>query len=46
MTKGADNHFLDFLVEKATPREILAFTIADLEGKRAMALLDKQDAAR
>ena len=38
------DYFLDFLVEKATPREILAFTVPELEAKRAIALLDKQDA--
>ncbi len=38
------DYFLDFLVEKATPREILAFTIPASETKRARALLDQQDA--
>ena len=31
-------------MEKATPQEILAFTIPDLERRRAFALLDKEDA--
>jgi hypothetical protein len=38
------DHFLSFVVEKATPREVLAFDIpADLR-ERAVDLLDKQDA--
>ena len=36
-------HFIDFLVEKATPREILAFRIPEADKRRAMDLLDKQD---
>ncbi len=38
------DHFLSFVVEKATPREVLAFDIpADLRD-RAIDLLDRQDA--
>lgn len=36
-------YFLDYLVEKATPQEILAFEIPELERKHAIALLEKQD---
>jgi hypothetical protein len=36
-------HFVDFLVEKASPREILAFQIPEANKQRAMHLLDKQD---
>jgi hypothetical protein len=36
-------YFLDFLVEKATPQEILAFEIPELERQRAIVLLEKQD---
>jgi hypothetical protein len=38
------DYFLDFLVEKATPREILAFTIPEPDRERGLDLLDKQDA--
>ena len=38
------DYFLDFLVEKATPQELLAFAIPEIERERALALLDKQDA--
>jgi len=34
---------MDFLVEKASPREILAFQIPEADKRRAMDLLDKQD---
>ena len=37
------DRFLDFLVEKATPQEILAFTIPESERERALVLLDKRD---
>ncbi len=37
------DYFLAFLVEKATPQEILAFTIPVQEQQRAIILLDKQD---
>jgi hypothetical protein len=38
------DYFLAFLVEKATPQEILAFEIPETEQQHAIALLDKQDA--
>jgi len=37
------NHFLDFVVEKATPQEVLAFELSEGEKQRAIELLDKQD---
>jgi hypothetical protein len=37
------DHFVDFLVEKASPQEILAFQIPEADKQRAMDLLDKQD---
>ena len=37
------DHFVDFLVEKARPQEILAFQIPEADKRRAMDLLDKQD---
>jgi hypothetical protein len=37
------NYFLDFVVEKATPQEILAFQIPEAERQRAIVLLEKQD---
>ena len=37
------DHFVDFLVEKASPREILNFQIPEQDKQRAMDLLDKQD---
>jgi hypothetical protein len=39
----AYEYFLDFLVEEATPHEILAFEIPESERQRALALLEKQD---
>ena len=39
------DYFLSFLVEKATPREILAFEIPESERQRSMELLEKQDAS-
>lgn len=39
----AHDSMLDFLVEKATPREILAFQIPDAERERTLELLDKQN---
>lgn len=33
----------DYLVEKATPEEILAFKISEAEEQHAIELLDKQD---
>lgn len=38
------DYFLSFLVEKATPQEILAFEIPESERHHALALLEKQDA--
>lgn len=38
------DYLLSFLVEKATPREILAFEIPASERQRALELLEKQDA--
>ena len=40
----AYDYLLNFLVEKATPDEILAFEIPSIERQRAIDLLDKQDA--
>lgn len=40
----AYDYFLSFVVEKATPEEILAFQIPDAHRNRAIELLDKQDA--
>jgi trans-aconitate methyltransferase len=34
---------LDFLVEKATPQEILAFKVSQAEQERTLELLDKQN---
>jgi len=39
----AHDSILDFLVEKATPQEILAFKVSDAEQQRTIELLDKQD---
>jgi hypothetical protein len=39
----AYNHFLDFIIEKATPQEILAFQLSDEERARIIALFNKQD---
>lgn len=36
-------HLLDFLIEKATPEEILSFELTKAEKDRAIELLDKQD---
>jgi uncharacterized protein YciU (UPF0263 family) len=38
------DYFLAFVVEKATPQEILAFEIPEVERRRAVELLDRQDA--
>lgn len=38
------DYFLSYLVEKATPREILAFEIPEAEHQHAVQLLEKQDA--
>ena len=37
------DRFVDFLVEKASPQEILNFQIPEEDKQRAMDLLDKQD---
>src|SRR5947207_2021834 len=39
----AHDSILDFLVEKATPQEILAFKVSEAEQERTIELLDKQD---
>ncbi len=39
----AFDYFLDFVVKKATPEEILAFQLPESERQRAIELLDKQD---
>jgi len=39
----AHDSMLDFLVEKATPQEILAFEISEAERLRTIVLLEKQD---
>jgi len=36
--------FLDYLVEKATPQEILAFSVPPEEQERASQLLERQNA--
>ena len=41
----AYDYLLSFIVEKATPQEILAFEIPESERQRAIDLLDKQDAS-
>jgi hypothetical protein len=38
------DYFLSFLVEKATPQEILAFEIPEVERQHAFILFEKQDA--
>lgn len=40
----AYDYFLDFVVEKATPQEILAFELPGEARQHAIDLLDKQDA--
>ena len=42
VSRGYD-HLLDFLIEKATPEEILSFELTKAEKDRAIELLDKQD---
>lgn len=37
------DHFLDYLIEKATPQEILAYEIPELAQARTRELLDRQD---
>jgi hypothetical protein len=45
MTSGlfAPDHFLDFLVEKATPQEILAYKVPDSVNARTIELLERRD---
>lgn len=38
--------FLDYLVEKATPQEILAFSVPEEEQERATELLERQNAGK
>jgi hypothetical protein len=38
--------FLDYLVEKATPQEILAFSVSEEEQERATELLERQNAGQ
>lgn len=38
------DNFLEFLVEKATPQEILAFKISEEEQQRAIELLERNNA--
>lgn len=38
------DEFIDYLVEKATPEEILAFKVSDQANERAEYLLDKNNA--
>jgi hypothetical protein len=38
--------FLDYLVEKATPQEILAFSVSEEEQERAGELLERQNAGK
>lgn len=40
----AYDYFLSFVVEKATPEEVLAFELPSATRQRALELLDKQDA--
>lgn len=39
----AYDHLLDYLIEKASPQQILAFSLSDAEKRRAIELLDRQD---
>jgi hypothetical protein len=39
----AHDHFLDYLISKATPQEILAYEIPEAERERTLELLDKQE---
>jgi hypothetical protein len=39
----AHDSMLDFLVERATPQEILAYEISEAERERALELLNKQE---
>jgi hypothetical protein len=40
---AAFDYFVSYIVEKATPQEILAFELPESERQRALALLEKQD---
>lgn len=40
----AFDSFLDYLVEKATPQEILAYSVSPEEQERASELLERQNA--
>lgn len=42
-TRLAHDHFLDYLVTKATPEEILAYEIPESERERTLELLGKQE---
>ncbi len=42
VSQGYDQ-LLDYLVEKASPQQILAFSLSEEEKQRAIELLDKQD---
>ena len=42
----AYDYFLEFVVEKVTPQEILAFELPEAARQRAIELLDKQDSDR
>ena len=37
------DHFLNYLIEKATPQELLAYQIPEAAQARSVELLDKQD---
>jgi hypothetical protein len=37
------DHFLDFLVEKATPQEILTYKVPDSVNARTIELLERRD---
>jgi hypothetical protein len=39
----APDHFLDFLVEKATPQEILSYKVPDSVNERTIELLEKRN---
>ncbi len=39
----AYNSFLDFVIQKASPQDILAYQMPEAERRRIVELLDKQD---
>lgn len=39
----AYDHLLGYLIDKASPQNILAFSLSEQEKERAIELLDKQD---